>query len=862
MPQLKNLLTNPFRRKQNKRKILEILEAQKLEVAISLSDLIALSLDGQVYERFFDNLFQAIDAENPFYDYKPDDSAVKCFDGLVVLYELEADYLTDSLSNGSTNETNSLSLKGLSLKEFKETTLKKISESFERLKEAYKALSREMAGEFVNKPLNYVRRYHVRFSESEEETEKPKDERLKDETLKYERLKYERLKNERLKDEQLMNKKGEDEKLKEFILAARDIPLQPDSGFLNNGCWTLLQERIEKDFTSRIESLEKVIDTSGLNKKYAKQDDKNDAGNNTPILSIIKTAIQTKTIKYRGEVLRRITQSHLMSLLASSQFNIGQVNTENYWQLTLLAHEMVKEGALILPRPSAVTAHTERDLNDLIEFQFPDDKQYLIEEVSNSRDAKADYVRFDFYQNGLTIEDNGIGMPAEFFFKRYSLPYITLKNGRIKIGRFGVGAKAKLVEVLKHNNVIYVETRDESIEGEEAFRQRYFMHNSSLYVGFSKSELKQSGTRISIVSNPKIAEERVKAMKAHIEDKVEYVEPNFGIIVEGKQVNAESITESIWHKEKDNVFVLDYKGEKARVYFKPVLSAKEQQVQQKGKMVFLSGENKICAVPSPFFAVVEIPLQFQPVEGRDDFVYTQDLCRYLSSVFDKVMLPALRRKYHKKEYHEKGSSNQLSVKDEKQSNNQLSIEECAYWFLNTRINQNPFYYFEQLADKESIIQFYRLLYPSKEITISSNIVGLLNEGTGSIGNLNKIIPRDLFIARRTYSPAYVMSLDEYIRLNEMEKETKEDEPIKRCEEIMASIYGNHRNGFWIRENKVCLDDKPVKLLCLDELNHDGPFYFDRANCMLIINVSHKGFTLPQREREFYLTEMLRITENE
>jgi len=79
---------------------------------------------------------------------------------------------------------------------------------------------------------------------------------------------------------------------------------------------------------------------------------------------------------------------------------------------------------------------------------------------------------------------------------------------------------------------------------------------------------------------------------------------------------------------------------------------------------------------------------------------------------------------------------------------------------------------------------------------------------------------------------------------------------------MASIYGNHRNGFWIRENKVCLDDKPVKLLCLDELNHDGPFYFDRANCMLIINVSHKGFTLPQREREFYLTEMLRITENE
>ena len=115
---------------------MEILEAQKLEVAISLSDLIALSLDGQVYERFFDNLFQAIDAENPFYDYKPDDSAVKCFDGLVVLYELEADYLTDSLSNGSTNETNSLSLKGLSLKEFKETTLKKISESFERLKEA------------------------------------------------------------------------------------------------------------------------------------------------------------------------------------------------------------------------------------------------------------------------------------------------------------------------------------------------------------------------------------------------------------------------------------------------------------------------------------------------------------------------------------------------------------------------------------------------------------------------------------------------------------------------------------------------------------------------------------------------------
>lgn len=896
MQQLDTLLSNLYNNmrlrifkhiNKRKRKKIEVPQTDNLEIAISLADLVALSLDSEIYDRFFIHVFRLTETTSPFHGFTYDDSYKIGFDALSVIRRLTEDYCLEQSCLEQAEES--------TLPEFKDKLLEKVSEYFGRLKRSYRSLDIEDAKQFVNKPLGFIRDYPLALLSASSSTDMP----LKELSLvgipsddvpsDYTRLKD-------LSPRELH--------LREFVSSANTTLFPQNSRIWANGNWSLCSESVEGDIALRTEFIEETI-----NKKLAKF---NMGGKR---IGEIREILESETRVYQEELLRRIRTPDLQRLLADEPFNIhdvGDVANENNTnmynatgastceasQLIALAHIIVMSGALILPKPSTITSHSEKDLNDLVEYQFPDDKQYLIEEVSNSRDAKASHVMFRFYQNGLTIEDDGIGMTPEFFFKKYPLPYITLKNGRVKIGRFGVGAKAKLVEVVKHNGEVYVETRTEDRKAEDGnikdritednnsfikskgdhclLRQRYFLHNGRLYVGFSQlqpaqnqgeqqqvqhqsvqhqsnpsqSSQQQRGVKITIISEDYCGKDdaKIKEKKSHLADKLEYVNPNFEVIVDGKRINASNILtrdntqNNTQGKTQDNpnISTIKYLGELEKVYFE-ILKEKEQH---KGKLVFLSGENKICTVPAPFFGVIEIPLQFQPVEGRDDFVYTPELRQYFAMIFEEAMLPRLVDGY-------KAHTN-ASVHD--------AIEACARWFLDKKHHQNPFAYFEQFAIRQKFVDFYKLLCQEKEIGDDSMIVA---SAGGIYRKLNQIIPNDLFVPRRESSPSYVISLDDYIRYSYLRHtHPQKDKATKYAEDLMAQLFASQRVNFKINNSCVCLDGRPIMLLYLPQINHDNPFYFDRTNRMLVVNTSHASFALREPRRSFYLAEMLRIAENE
>ncbi|MBI4453663.1 hypothetical protein HY636_03390 [Candidatus Woesearchaeota archaeon] len=852
------------RLKIGERKKLEIEKGKKLEVAISLSDLISLSLDTQAYGQFFENLYEAIEIDSSFHDYVSDSSTISCSQGLMGILSLERDYFSIEADILQGTEH----YHAYSLEKLKEEMSKRLNHAFEALSQSYKLLSHNDAKEFVNKNLGYIRS----------------------------------LRNTN-------NPAHQNDEVRAFVELAVNIPLPSSSPFLNNGSWTFLQEKVVGDFQSRIKALEEIVEKAGIKEKR---------------ISEIKAEFERRTAGYKHELLSRIKQPAIMRLLSNAPFNISSnlpVNTpvnipsrssqdlqsfqdlqsSQDSQLVAIAHSIITHGFLILPTPVQMSSYAEKDFNDLVEFQFPNDNQYLIEEVSNSRDAMAAQVEFRFYQNGLTIQDDGKSMSREFFFKSYPLPYITLKNGKVKIGRFGVGAKAKLAEVMKHHKEVIVETQDirntsgtrdtrntkdarcarNTRDGlhstnscNDAFRQRYFMHNGLLYIAFSKSQLAQKGVRISVISDI-YTKERAEAQRAILEKGVKYIPPKFKVVVDGKQVNKTNF----WEENKNKTTVLSYNGESARVYFEPLIKERLSdglvdklvgRRAQTTKLVYLSGDNEICSIHAPFSGVIEIPLQFQPVEGRDDFVYTPELRRYLSDVFSKVILPNMEGAY-------------LS--------NTVDVERCARWFLNTRSNQNPFYNFEQMGDKRDMIHFYKLLYFKKSLNHNSNIVSV---SYASCDKLNELIPSDLFIVKRDNSqPHYVLTLDYYIRLtdsqrseatkttettgiNETIKTTRISETIKTtetteikryCERIMASVFEAQRHDFKLMKGKLFVNEKQARLLYTTELNHDSPFYYDASQRLLIINACHPSFyQVSSKEdklkREFYLIEMLRIAQND
>ncbi len=223
---------------------------------------------------------------------------------------------------------------------------------------------------------------------------------------------------------------------------------------------------------------------------------------------------------------------------------------------------------------------------------------------------------------------------------------------------------------------------------------------------------------------------------------------------------------------------------------------------------------------------MELPLQFQPIEGRNDFIYTEELRQYLTDVFRKAILPRLEGK-----------------------------RKCAEWLVSNNINQNPFYHFERFANKEEIIRFYKNIYPKKELTQKSRIV---NIPRGNVTNLNEVIPADLFLENRKYKSSYLLSIEEYYQLSEKENPQK-SEDAKFC---IKKAMAKHETGLTFSDGYFMKKNKKITPAYMLSLNHEDPFYFNKENNLLLINMNHKAFEMRDEERkDFYISQILRVAAN-
>ncbi len=213
------------------------------------------------------------------------------------------------------------------------------------------------------------------------------------------------------------------------------------------------------------------------------------------------------------------------------------------------------------------------------------------------------------------------------------------------------------------------------------------------------------------------------------------------VITGNKTINKNSLL------RESEIETIAYKEEKNRIHF---------NAEKTGNLVLLSGEVLISKTKTPFQLVIEMPLHFQPVEGRNDFVYTEDLKLYLADIFRKTIMPKLGEDKRK----------------------------CLEWFISNNTNQNPFYQFEQFANKKEIINFYKLLHPDKEL--SEEKTRIINIPRGNIEDLNNIACSDLFLKNRKHKPDYLLTTEEYSRLSENQEKVKETKTnpvdIKQAEE--------------------------------------------------------------------------------
>ncbi|MFH1637597.1 MAG: ATP-binding protein [Candidatus Woesearchaeota archaeon] len=569
---------------------------------------------------------------------------------------------------------------------------------------------------------------------------------------------------------------SEDSQLTGFINAANSLPLQQGSELLYYSNWFLAGEKLKQE----IGSLTAIIN------KAAKKDKS---------IAQLKEELNSQSSDYQSELVRGIKEESILALL--SEFRVSEG-----FDLVKIAHALAKTGSLILPKPETVTEHTAKDLDDLIEFQFSDPNSYLIEEASNSRDANASWIRYKFFEEGIVIEDNGDGMGKEQFFKEYPLSYISIKKNRFSIGRFGAGSKAKLVEVLKNKGEAYVEAK---AAGEEALAQRYFMHDSMLHIGFRHSDLKHNGLRITVSS--KSNKEKEKGQEKLIKEKLQYFNPGrIKVIASGKNINKKSIL-----RKRGSIDVFSVNDEESRVHFNP---------KKEGGLIYLSGEVLISRINAPFYAVIDVPLQFQPVEGRNDFVYSERLCHYISEVFSKAFLPKLEK---------------------------LQKKKCIEWFASNSNNRNPCNHFMQAGSREDILRLYRCMYPQKSIASNSRIVAV----KGKIEKLNSIVQEDIFV--NMANVAHSITAEEYASLCQNPE----------ASEAVRQAISTGSSSFTIsEEGKIGRKGHEVAEVFYKGITADNPFYFSRPDSMLLINTSHKAFSIDQEERQnFYLSEMMRIAGN-
>ncbi|MBM3199738.1 hypothetical protein FJZ53_02285 [Candidatus Woesearchaeota archaeon] len=615
-----------------------------------------------------------------------------------------------------------------------------------------------------------------------------RDGAIQDFDQKFNSLRHEYNHLEKDKAKTLINKSlhfllsQKDTSLTPLLNAAEKLPIQKDSNLRYYHNWFLVGERLKQELNKSFEIIAKNLEEQDLNK---------------PIKEL-KQELNQKSVKY-SEELNRSLENKYISLL------VQQLGLSKNEQAKAL-HSLATVNTMVLPKLRTVTDHTSKDLTDLIKYQFPDKDLYCIEEASNSKDAQAKTVKYEFFTNGLTIEDDGHGMGEKMFFEEYPFPYLSVKHGELNIGRFGAGAKAKLVEVLKNNGEVIVETKTR--QG-KALKQRYFMHDQELYISFSKSDKTKTGTKVTILS-PKRSKEDEANQKSLIRERLSYFDPNKTTVISGKEkINRNSAL------KKEAVEDIVYKDEHNKTYF---------STEKKGDVVLLSGGVLISKSKAPFNLIIEVPLRFQPVEGRNDFVYSEDLREYMAQVFRQAILPKLDKK-------------------------------SAEWFMNNNVNQNPFYQFEQKTSKEEIIKFYNTLYPEKKISQDTAIINLPK---GEVNRLNSLTDKALFVKNRKHKPPYLLSIEEYSLLSEQKKSDKTEETKYSIQEAMAK----HETGLNYADNSFMKRSRKITPVYLDSMNHDTPFYYNQENSMLLINMNHKAFRMKdEAKKSFYLSQMLRIATN-
>ncbi len=574
------------------------------------------------------------------------------------------------------------------------------------------------------------------------------------------------------------------EGLEDFIKLAEALPIPKNSDLLFYNNWFLVGEKLKQKLDSSLEIVEQNLE--GLDE-------------NLPVRKLREELAEKS--KYYITSLRKIIETpEIRNLITDTGLEESALK---------IAHNLVSHGSLILPKLRKITEHTGKDLNDLVKYQFPDKDLYCIEESSNSKDAQAKNVKYKFFANGLVIEDDGHGMERKMFCEEYPFPYLSIKKGELNIGRFGAGSKAKLIEVLKYKGEVLVESKSDNTT---AMMQRYFLHDSTLYLGFSKSNKNTTGTKIVIISPERNKEDKINQKKL-ITERLSYLNPEkIQITMGSKTVNKDSLL------RKPEIETLVYNEEEGKVYFNP---------EKKGELVLLSGEVLISKLKTPFQLLVEIPLQFQPVEGRNDFVYNEELKLYLADVFRKTIKPKLKENEKK----------------------------CLEWLVTSNINHNPFYQFEQFANKEEILSFYQLLYPKKDLKENTRIINLPR---GDVEELNTTVGSDLFLRNRKHKPAYVLSVEEYSRLSESENPEK----AKEIKFGMKKAMVKHETGLTFPDDYLMKKSKRIIPVYLSSINYSIPFYFNPENNLLLVNMSHKSFSLEdEAKKDFYISQMLKVTTN-
>ena len=116
-------------------------------------------------------------------------------------------------------------------------------------------------------------------------------------------------------------------------------------------------------------------------------------------------------------------------------------------------------------------------------------------------------------------------------------------------------------------------------------------------------------------------------------------------------------------------------------------------------------------------------------------------------------------------------------------------------------------------------------------------------------------------------PNYVFDLKEFVDVAESTRDTKANTAA-----IITNIaLRNPRAGFRIEQGEkeggeeggkegVYDGNTPVNMLYLTDINLDMPFYYDRANHILIVNTEHKGFEIEdEQRRNVYFAEAARVT---